>query len=418
MFGHSDVLKNITALLISFSLLLIGTGLQNTLLGVRAELEGFPASLTGFAMSAFFFGHIVGAFVIPKLVANVGHIRMFSAMASLASVSAIMYAVFLHPMAWAFFRVISGFCMMGLYMVVESWINGKADNAVRGKIFSFYVAINLSSLAIGQILMTLDDPLQFELFAYSSVLLSLAVVPIALAKASTPPPITSPGINITKLWKMTPVGVVGSLIGGLIGGAYWNMSPVFAAGVGFDINQIATFMTIFILGGILFQIPVGMISDRHDRRKVLGVITAAYGVICFILANMSPNTAILFYIATFLGGGCMLCINSLATAHINDNADSADIVEVSGGILLITGIGAIIGANGASWVMDLISYSALYYFIAIPSLGLSAFTFYRLTVREARDPETLEPYQMTPTALQAYTSLDPRFDNDEHIQNI
>ncbi len=393
-----DLVVNISALLISISLLLLGNGLQMTLLGVRAQMEDFSTVTTGFLTSAYFIGYMIGALTIPRLVQIVGHIRVFVALASISSVSTILHVVWIDPVIWAILRIVTGFCLVGLYLVTESWLNQQATNQNRGQVFSAYMVINLASVGLGQQLLQVADPAGFGLFVLSTILFSLAVVPIALAPARTPVTLPSARMKIKSLYKVSPVGTVGAFIAGLNSGAFWGMAAVYLYSTGFATSQIANFMTFFVLGGMLMQWPLGKLSDKTDRRHVIMLSCAGIAVASQFVAHADIENLIVFYTSIIFFGGFFMSLNSLCTAHTNDFLKPEDFVQASGTMLLLFGIGAIIGPYLASVVMEILGTQALFLFCTATSSTLLLYTLVRRFVREA--PETTMPFRGVPFATQ------------------
>ena len=274
------VLPSVSALLFGLGVLLLGSGLQGTLLGVRAGIEGFAAQTVGLLMAAYYAGYAAGSLYVPVLVRRAGHIRTFAALASVASAAPLLHALYVAPWTWTVLRSVSGFCFVGLFMVVESWLNDKATNATRGTILSIYMIVNLTALAAGQLLLVLADPADYQLFALSSVLVSLALVPVALTRSAAPVPLKTARLGLGRLYAVSPLGVVGSFGAGLVQGAFWGRAPRFGQSIGLSTAGIAAFISLTIVGGVLLQWPVGRLSDRFDRRTVITVS-------CFALAGVS-----------------------------------------------------------------------------------------------------------------------------------
>ena len=265
----------ITALLISVAMLLMGNGLQGTLLPVRANLEAFSATDIGVLGSSYFLGFAAGCLYGPRLIRRAGHIRAFTALVALASCVVLVHSLFLTPVLWWGLRAMTGFCFAVLYMIIESWLNEKSTNETRGFVFSLYTIINLTVITIGQLMLGLDRPEDFQLFILASILVSLAAVPIALTRAEAPMAPRSVKIRVWHLYKLSPVGVVGCLAVGLANGSFWALAPVFAQNKGADTWGVAVFMSVAVIAGALGQWPLGRLSDKTDRRKV--IIGAACG---------------------------------------------------------------------------------------------------------------------------------------------
>lgn len=263
-------IRGVWALLFGIALLMLGNGLQGSLLGLRASLEGFGTSVTGLVISAFYVGLLIGAALTPRLVLRVGHIRVFAALASVASAFILLHAVFLSAPVWFVIRLVTGFCFSGLYVVAESWLNQASTNETRGKLLSVYMIISYASMGFGQLLLNLSDPGGFPLFILISVLVSLALVPISLTRTPAPQLETPEPISLKKLYKLSPMGFFGSLGSGLAQGAFFGMGAVYGGLSGLSIAQISLLLSLPLLGLVISQFPIGALSDRLDRRMVLG----------------------------------------------------------------------------------------------------------------------------------------------------
>jgi MFS family permease len=397
------IIINAGALFLSISLLLVANGLQMTLLGLRAQIEGFSTVITGFMMSAYFVGYILGALTVPNLVEKVGHIRVFVALASLTSAAAILHAFWIDPYIWTFLRIVSGYCLVGLYLVTESWLNEQSNNDNRGQVFSFYMIINLASVAIGQKLLIISDPNGVGLFIISTVLFSLAVVPIALMNSTTPISIPNERMRIKKLYALSPVGVTGAFLSGLINGAFWGMASVYAFSNEYDTARLANFMMVVVIGGMILQWPLGKLSDKTDRRYV--IILTCFGLIIssLIMVTEISNNITYSYGAAFFLGGFLLTTNSLCTAHANDHIHRKDFVQASGTLLLLFGFGAMLGPYIASLLMQTLNETALFIFIASIALLFLIYTTIRCIQKSA--PETSRKFRPLPFATQRLVRL-------------
>jgi len=377
------IIVPIFALLLSVSLLLMGNGLQSALLPVRASIESFSAIDIGILGSAYFLGFAGGCVFGPHVVRRVGHIRTFTAMATIASCAVLVHAFVLNPVVWWLLRVATGICFAVLYMVIESWLNEKASNENRGTVFSIYTIINLTVVTLGQMMLILDEPSNFMLFSIASILVSLAAVPVALSKSAEPAPIQSTRINFRALYQTSPVGVVGCLVVGLANGAFWALAPVFAGGDSTDVATVAIFMSVVVIAGAVGQWPLGRMSDRMDRRRV--ILLTSTGAMCaaLVLVLLVPSMEMLLLPTAFAYGLFAFPLYSLCVAHTNDFADDSKYVEVACGLLLVYALGAVIGPIVASISMHFIGAGGLFAFTALVHAGLIGFVLHRLRRREA-----------------------------------
>ena len=375
------LVSSIFSLLLGIGIILIGAGFLGTVLGMRAVLENFSEVVTGLVMSAYFLGFIVGAYVCPPLINRVGHIRAFAAMAAVASAAILTHAMVIDPWAWAALRLITGLCSVGLFMVIESWLNSQASNQQRGRIFALYMTVNLVAMALGQYLLLFDNISTFIPFALIAILFSLGLVPVALTRVVEPLPISTPALRLRHLYRKAPLGVIGTLIAGLLLGAFWGMGAVFAKGIGLSNTWIAAFMSATILGGALLQLPIGRLSDSRDRRSVLLAVSiagAAAAVAAYALVQAAPVALV---VCVFLFGGFMFPIYALSVAHMNDHLSASEVLDATSGLLLTYGIGATVGPSAAGALMSAFGpRTLLLYFFAL-LVALAAASRHFMNVR-------------------------------------
>jgi MFS family permease len=377
-------LAPVSALLIGVAILMTGSGLQTTLLPVRASLENFSTLSIGLIGAAYFTGFTLGCLKGGRLVRDVGHVRVFLAMTALGSASPLLQGLFLDPVAWSLLRFLTGFCFAVLFVVIESWLNERSDNENRGVVFSAYVMITLTLLAVGQMMTLLYSPAGLELFLIASVLVSLAAVPVALTTSATPEQPLEVDVQLGRLLRLSPSGVSGCLATGITNGAFWSLGPVFATAQSGDTSLAAWFMTAAVIGGALAQWPLGYVSDRIGRREsmVLGAGLGAVVALLIVLfaGRLGPAGVSLMGAAW---GACALTMYAVAVAHTNDYAEPRDYVMVSSGLLLIYGVGAIAGPFMASAVMTAVGYKGLYLLTGVVHLGLAGYVLQRIFRREA-----------------------------------
>ncbi len=400
------VLSPIAALLVSVAILVMGNGLQQTLLPVRASLESFGALEIGLMGSSYYLGFVLGCVRGGRLIQRVGHIRAFTALAAIASTVALVHALSVEPYVWSLMRAVSGFCFAGLYLVIESWLNEKADNTNRGVVMGVYTMVNLSVIVAGQMMLTLDDPQKFPLFALASILVSLAAVPVALTGASQPAPLAEARLRPIRLYRISPVGVVGVFLVGLTNGAFWALGPAYAAGIGAGTNEIAIFMSIAVMGGALAQWPVGRLSDRFDRRYMMiagcvVAIAAAIGLVQFGAQGGWPVAAL-----ACLFGAAALPLYALCAAHAFDYVERSDFVEASSGLLLANGVGSVIGPMVAATAMRQAGSAGLFASTALFHLLLAGFALWRISRRTALPAAARTGFDLTSTA-QTMAALEP-----------
>lgn len=406
-------LLSVAALLSGVGILLLGHGLLGTLLSLRTALEGYSPQVTGLIMSSYFAGLVVGSLYCAKVVHRVGHIRAFAAFASILSVTSLTHAFIVTAPVWAILRGLSGFCMAGLLMVSESWLNARATNQTRGQVLAFYMITAYLALGLGQFLLNLSDPMRIDLFAVVSILFSLALVPVALTKAAAPQIKRPSGLGLAKLYKLSPLGVVGCIASGLLSGALFGMGPIFASGIGLSLSGVATFMGVVVLGGLIMSWPVGRLSDRFDRRTVmLGASLAVVLIALAIPATMGRSQTGLLVLAC-LYGGLAFPIYSLSVAHANDYIEAEDLVQASSGLLLSYGVGAALGPITAAAVMGSLGPSGLFVYSAAVTAALALFVLYRMVRRESLPLEEQGPHVVLPRTTSEAAYLDPRGESEQ-----
>lgn len=382
----SKAIAPVAALLLSVAILLMGSGLQGTLLPVRAQIESFLPYQIGILGSSYFLGFAAGCLLGPYAVRRVGHIRAFTAMVSIASTTVLAHAVFLDPIVWWPLRAVTGFCFAVLYMIIESWLNERATNENRGLVFSVYTIINLTVLTIGQMMMVLGKPSDFPLFALSSILVSLAAVPVALSRAQAPAPLVTVRVRIRYLYRISPVGAAGSFVVGLTNGSFWSLAPFYAQLSGANTTGIALFMSAAVIAGAAGQWPLGRLSDKWDRRKVIVIAATGAAIAGLSLGLATKGWGGEIFILSILFGAFALPLYALCAAHMNDVVEEGGFVEASSGLLLLYAGGAVVGPLIASVSMRGMGPGGLFVFTAVAHAAMAGFTLYRMALR-APPPE-------------------------------
>ncbi|MEZ5707280.1 MAG: MFS transporter [Burkholderiaceae bacterium] len=403
------LLWRLSALLSGVGLLIVGVGLLFSVLGLRAGIADFSSITLGLVTAAYFVGFVLGTFACPVIIRRVGHIRAFAAMASLASTMPILHALWVDPWFWGLLRLVTGVCMVGLYIVVESWLNALAPNALRGRLFAVYMAVNFVALALGQWLILVGDRLGFVPFAMVSVMFSFALLPITMTEVDEPEPVEAPKLSLRNLYTASPIGMAAAMASGLITGAFYGMSSVFGKSVGFSDAGVASFMAAAILGGAVFQWPVGHYSDSHDRRIVLMWVCFLGAVVTGMGYLMTERSVDWLIPLAVVFGGLIFAIYGLCVAHVNDQIDSSRLVEFTGGLLLIHGIGAAIGPVAAGVVMDIAGPSSLMLYYAVVMASLALYAVKRFRAAPAAVPtEEKADFVLMGGGSQAVLQMDPR----------
>lgn len=393
-------LSTVAPLLLGVAILLTGQGLQGTLLPVRANLEGFPTLSIGLMGGAYFFGFTLGCLRGSRLLRRVGHIRVFAAMTATASAVPLLHGLWVETWLWWLLRFITGYCFAVLYVVIESWLNEQSTNETRGAVFSAYTLITLTVLAAGQQMLLLYDPQQMSLFAIASAIVSMAAIPVVLSVAPTPEHAEHRvRLDLRRLFRISPAGALGCLASGLANGPFWALAPVFVAGYSPDVSLAAWFMTAAVLGGALGQWPLGLWSDRVDRRWVIAIASLAGLVVGMLIwsffTRMSP---VLLMSLGAAWGAVAFPLYAVSVAHSNDHARPGEYVMISSGLLLMYGVGAIVGPFLASLGMQVTGPGGLFLYSAIIHLLLISY----ITVRFFRRvPEPDEEHRKFVDALAA-----------------
>lgn len=365
------------ALFVGLALLMMGNGLQGSLVGFRAGSAGFGTTVAGIVMSFYFVGFLVGTRLANRALQNVGHIRVFSALASVASSSVLVYALAVNPVTWAAMRFTLGVCFAGLYVVVEGWLNDMATNENRGRILAVYMVVSSGGIAAGQLFLGIGDVSGAQLFIIASVLVSLALVPVALSGASAPPVTTTRTFPLRKIWRIVPTGLVTSFLTGVGNGALFGMGAVYAAGAGLRPAAVGLFMLLPMVGAVAFQFPVGWASDRLSRRSVIFVVAAFATAIPVLLRLVEPGSRPSFLLM-FLLGGAMFPLYSLGIAYTNDWLPPEEIVGAAGQLVFTNGLGAILGPYLASAFMIGLGNQSYFLGLAAAHGVLLVYVGYRL----------------------------------------
>ena len=403
------MLLPVAALLLSDALLLIGHGLQLTLVPVSAELLGFSAGQIGLMGSTYYLGFVSGCLLTPLLVRRVGHIRTFAILATSYSALVLLFYSMPYLLVWLLLRFAAGLAISGLYMTIESWLSERSTSETRGTILSVYVVINMSMTMVGQQMLNFSDPLGQTLFIVVSVLLSLALIPVCLTTALAPAPIHNVRIDLRKVWDLSQVGVAGAIATGLVTGAFWSLGPLYAREIGLDTQALTMFLSVVVMGGAVFQLPLGRLSDRYDRRLVL-LYTAIVGAVLSALLALVPGLDSWgLAILSFFWGGCVMTQYAVSLAHANDRADPEDFVMVGSVMLLSMGLFSALGSVIAAFFMQWFGPRGLFLFSLVCLVGFAFAIMARRRIHVLPVHDETEPFRAvasvgTPMALE----LDPR----------
>lgn len=391
-------------LFLAIALLMLGNGLQGSLLGLRGDLEGFPTATVGVIMSAYYLGFLAASLTTPRIVARVGHVRVYAGLASLASTATLAHLLVIRPAAWFFFRLITGACLAGLYIVAESWLNGASTDRIRGRILAIYMVVVTAGLATGQLLLTAADPGGFALFVIASLLLSLAVVPISLVSFPEPRIPAFEHIPYRTILDLAPIGLLGAFVTGAANGAVLGMGAVWGSRAGLGVDRIALLLTLSLVGGMMLQWPLGVISDRFSRRRVIFVTTSVAAVLALWTASLEPTSG-LAVVAIFAVGGFSFPMYSLSASHVNDLVGPDMVVGASSAIQLANGAGAILGPLSAGVAMNWMGAGGMWFAIATAHGLLGIYAGWRLILRWNIPAPFKRPYVPYPARSGGLLSL-------------
>jgi len=401
-----QVLASAWALLLGMGMLMIGNGLQGTLLGVRGEIEGFSSFEMSVVMSAYFVGFLGGSRLAPEMIRRVGHVRVFAALASFISAVMILYPVFTSPWVWALGRVVVGLCFSGVYVVAESWLNNASSNENRGKALSLYMIVQMTGIVSAQGLLLVADPAGYVTFVIASVVISISFAPILLSITPTPSFDTTKPMGLKELFKVSPLGCVGMFLLGGCFAAMFGMSSVYGAQINLPLTQLSAFVAMFYVGALVAQYPLGWVSDRIDRRLLIMVV-AGIGALGAMAGASVGDDFIMLLAAAFVVGGMCNPLYALLLAYTNDYLEHEDMAAASGGLLFINGVGAISGPLIMGWLMEpgVLGPAGFFLFMAALLIIMGAYALYRMTQRAAISVDETGAFQqvmptLTPVALE------------------
>jgi MFS family permease len=369
-------------LLMGVMLLMVGNGIQGTLLGIRGNIEGFSTYQLSYVMAAYFLGFLFGSWAAPRMIRRVGHVRVFAALGSLISAILVIYPVFPDWMAWTALRVLAGFCFSGIYITAESWINNTASNDTRGQALSAYMIVQMIGIIASQVLLNLPDSSGFALFIIPSVLVSLAFMPILLAPTPAPAFDSTKRLPFRELFRISPLGCAGMLLTGGVFSAMFGMAAVWGAQEGLTIQQISIFVGALYVGGLVLQYPIGWLSDRMDRRTLIMGLSALCAATVLVAGIFHLPFAALIAVALILGG-ITNPVYALLIAYTNDFLTREQMAAASAGLIFLNGFGAVFGPTATGWMMETFGPRGFFLFIGLLYVALASYAVYRMTRRAA-----------------------------------
>jgi MFS family permease len=372
-----SVLAPVLPLFAGLALLMVGNGLLGSLLGVRSDLEGFPTVVIGVVMAMYYVGFLLGSLTIPRWLVTVGHIRVFAGLASLAAATALAYSLLVTPMAWGMLRFVVGLCMSGLYVTVESWLNDRASNETRGRLLSVYMLVVTLGLGLGQILLGLADPLDATLFIIVGILISLAVVPVALVRIPTPSEVIPVKLSLRALARKSPLGVVAVAAAGAAGSSVLALGAVYATKAGMDPGRVGVFMAASMVGGAALQYPLGRLSDRIPRRRVILGMSLAAVAVALVGTVVDPLSPWMFLVAAAYGG-LAFPMYSVAISHVNDVMPEHELVAAAAGTVFVFGVGSVIGPLLVSVLIQVLGPVGYFWGLALYFVPLVVYALLRI----------------------------------------
>jgi MFS family permease len=376
-----STLRPLIPLLLTAGILLGGNGLQGTLIAMRGALEGFEPSTIGFIGTFYFLGFLLGCLSITRMMRAVGHVRSFATLAAIAAAGTLLLVLVVDPVMWSAIRFATGFCFAGLFTIMESWLNSGVSNTDRARVLALYRIIDIGSVTGAQFLIPVFGAGGFTIFAIMSMMITLSLVPVSLADRTNPAPPEEVGLDLAKVWRISPLASIGCIAVGLTNSAFRTLSPVYAEQIGMSVADVVTFVSVSIFGGAIIQYPLGYLSDRWDRRTILlvstiGAMLAALGIV--FLAGASPFAN---FVLVFIFGSFAMPLFSLSAAHANDRAGKGEFVLVNAALMLFYSLGAIVGPVAASYFMQSFGPQSLFLFSAGVYAVLIVIIFYRMGVR-------------------------------------
>lgn len=376
-------IRPLIPLLVTVGFLLGGNGLQGTVIAVRGAQEGFSATVIGLFGTAYFAGFLLGCLWATRVLRSVGHIRVFAALAALASSATLIMPIVVEPVTWAVLRFLTGICFAGLFTTMESWFNSGSTNENRARVLSLYRIVDIGSVIAAQYLMPLFGTDGFTIFTVMAMMISLSLVPVSLGDRSNPRPPTEMSLDLGGVWRISPLACFGCMVVGMTTAAFRTVGPVYGELLGFSVTDIANFMSAGIVGGVFLQYPLGHLSDRWDRRAVLilataGALAASLALAFLAGADLSANLLLVLVFGAFA-----MPLYSLSAAHANDHAGKDDFVRLAAGLLFYFSLGAVIGPPVAAWLMQIYGAPMLFITTSVIYVLLIVVTLARMRARPA-----------------------------------
>lgn len=391
------------ALFAGIALLLLGSGLLNTVVALRGSLEGFSDTTLGLIGSTYFLGFFLGTFIAPRLIRRMGHIRAFAFFGAAVAACMLLHALVVQAAFWMLLRVVTGVALVGFYAVIESWLNEQTAAERRGQVFAVYMMVNLLALAGAQQLLRLDGPENFTLFAVAAIFVCLSLLPVTMTRLPQPRIGHTPKLDLRMVWRAAPAAFVGAISSGIAMGAFWSLGPIYGERIGLDAGGIAVLMTTAILGGALLQWPIGLLSDRGDRRYALGMVASVAALTGAVMVALGSFEMVAL-VGFFVFGGAAFTVYPIAVAHLIDHLHQQDILAGNTALLFLHGAGAAIGPMIAGGLLELLGPTGLPLHFAI---GLAPLAIFALSqARRSKDEIIDEAAEFAPMMRTSPAALD------------
>jgi MFS family permease len=411
-----NVIRPFLALLISTTLLCMGNGLLNSLLSINMRLQGSSDQVIGLVMSCNYLGVILGIFFCQPLVRYVGHIRSFAAFGAVVIAVALMHGLYMSAWFWAVLRLCSGLCVTGLFMVIESWLNEKVEPAFRGRLLSIYMILVYFGIGIGQQFLNFSDVQGNRVFMIVAIMYAVCLVPISITRSVNPQPLEVPRYNLIKLFQLAPISMVGTFTAGMINSSFYTMGPIFGLDIGLEVSQVSLFMSLTVWAGLLFQFPVGLLSDRLDRLFFLAVLGFLITVVSLAIA-MLGGTGMGVLLLLTVCFGVVFSIYPVSMARAQDNLEKGDIVPVSAALILFFGIGACVGPLASSFLITLVGPWGLYYFTASCG-GILCLAAWGYRYKQPSNVEDQVAFVPIPRTSPVVSQFDPRGEPEDRTTEV
>ena len=391
-------------LFLGIALIQTGNGLQGSLLGTRASLEGFGNFTIGFVISGYYWGFLLGSVVSPKMVQNVGHVRVFGALSAIASCTILVHSLIPDPLVWFIMRVFSGLAFAGIYTVSESWLNNACNNNNRGQVLSIYMMVTMGSLIGGQLLLGTSSPMGFELFLLTSIIISIAAAPILITAARMPDFSVIENLSLKRMYRISPLAIVAIGIFGITNAMIFGMFAVWATQLGLNNKIIGIALGCWTGGAVMLQWPIGKLSDIFDRRLILTITAFLSAFLALIVSIIAPSNIYLFLFFILLYGGVSNPIYSLCISYANDFLSPQQMTSAAGTLIFASGLGMILGPPLASLSIYLFGLNGYFPVIGCVHLILGIYALWRMSQRAAlpqdgQGPHIAVPLRTTPIAV-------------------